>query len=65
MGVDFRTAYLDRTDRVSGNNFLQMQGSLYLSIDLEPRVSVYVQEELGQGAARAFEIYGLGFSGLT
>ena len=61
LGADMRTAYLDRTDQESGNNFLLMQGSVYMSVELEPRVSLYVQEEFGQGAARAFELYGLGF----
>jgi len=61
IGADLRTAYLQRSDRDAGNNFLQMQGSLYLSVELESRVSIYVQEEMGQGAARAFEIYGLAF----
>jgi hypothetical protein len=61
LGADMRTALLDRTDQDTGNNFLLMQGSLYVSFELEPRVSLYVQEEFGQGAARAFELYALGF----
>ena len=32
-----------------------MQGALYLSVELGERASIYVHEELGQGAARAFE----------
>ena len=61
LGADMRAAYLDQTGRDEGNNFLLMQGSVYLSVELDPRVSLYVQEEFGQGAARAFELYGLGF----
>jgi hypothetical protein len=61
IGVDVRTVHLTRDDVDSGNNFLQMQGSLYLNLELEPRVSLYVHEELGSGSARAYELYGLGF----
>lgn len=61
LGLDLRTAYLQRDDRDAGNNFLQMQGALHLAVELEARASIHIQEEMAQGAARAFELYGLAF----
>ncbi|MBZ0268795.1 hypothetical protein K8I85_11605, partial [bacterium] len=61
LGLDLRTAYLQRDDRDAGNNFLPMQGALHLAVELEARASIHVREEMAQGAARAVELYGLAF----
>jgi hypothetical protein len=61
VGADLRTIWLNRDDRDTGNNFRQMQGSIYLTLRLDdPRYSIYVQEELGQ-RNEAFEIWGMGY----
>jgi hypothetical protein len=61
IGADLRTFFMRRNDRNVRTNFVQMQGSVYLSFLLSPRFSAYVHEDLGQGSATTFEIYGLGY----
>lgn len=61
LGLDLRTAYLDLQNQDAGNNFLQMEGALHLSVELSPSASIQLSEEMAQGAARAVEIYGLAF----
>lgn len=38
-----------------------MQGAIYATLQLDPRISAYVHEEFGQGPASAFEIFGMGW----
>ncbi|MFN8177355.1 MAG: hypothetical protein U0167_05475 [bacterium] len=57
LGADLRTFWLGQQKTTSRNNFVQMQGSLYLTLQLDPRLTAYVHEELGQGAS-AYEIFG-------
>lgn len=59
LGADLRTFWLDREDRDDHNNFVQMQGSVYLSLQPDPRLLGYVHEEFGQGAASAPEVFAL------
>lgn len=61
IGADLRTFFLRRDDRNVRTNFVEMQGSVYLSFLLSPRFSAYVHEDLGQGSATTYEIYGLGY----
>lgn len=61
IGADLRVFHLAEEDREAGNNFVTMQGSLYLAFQLDPKFSLYLHEELGQGNALAYEIFGLGY----
>lgn len=61
IGTDFRFFHLNEEQRDSGNNFLTMQGSLYLGFEPDPRFTLYVHEEVGQGSAQAFELFAQGY----
>jgi hypothetical protein len=61
VGADLRTTHLYRDDTNSGNNFLQMQGALYLSFQPDPRFSAYVHTEFGQGNAQAHAIFAMAY----
>ncbi len=61
IGADLRTFHLWDDDREEGGNFLEMQGSVYLAFQPHARWSLYVHEEFGQGAAQAYELYGMGY----
>jgi hypothetical protein len=38
-----------------------MQGSIYATLQLDERFSAYIHEELGQGSASAYEVFGMGW----
>jgi hypothetical protein len=61
IGADLRTFHLWDDDREAGGNFLQMQGAVYLAFEPAPGWSLYLHEEFGQGAAEAYEVYGMGY----
>jgi hypothetical protein len=61
VGADLRTFYLNQEKRDARNNFVQMQGSVYATFQLDARLLAYVHEELGQGPATAYEIFGMGW----
>jgi hypothetical protein len=71
VGADLRTFYFEESDRDAEdpaigkrlNNFVEMQGSVYLSFQLDERFSAYIHQEFGQSRAnvQAYEIYGMGF----
>jgi hypothetical protein len=61
IGADLRTFYLYEEDRPSGNNFINMQGSAYLAFQPDPKYSLYIHEEFGQGAAQAYELFAMGY----
>ena len=61
IGADLRTFWLGQEDRDSHNNFVQMEGALYVTLQLDPRLSAYIHEELGQGSATAYELFGMGW----
>ena len=61
VGADLRTFFLRRDDRSARGNFVEMQGSVYLNFSLSPRFAAYIHEDIGQGSATTFEIYGIGY----
>ena len=61
VGADLRTFYLWEEDRPSGNNFINMQGSAYLAFQPDPKYSLYIHEEFGQGSAQAYELFAMGY----
>ena len=61
LGADLRTFHLWEEDRESGNNFINMQGSAYLAFEPDPKYSLYLHEEVGQGSAEAYELYAMGY----
>lgn len=61
LGADLRTFWLDREDADARNNFVQMQGAVYLSLQPDPRILAYVHQEFGQGPAHAPEAFVLGW----
>ena len=61
IGTDLRTFYLHRDDQDVRNNFLQMQGAVYLSFQPATRFLGYFHQEFGQGPASAYELFALGW----
>jgi hypothetical protein len=61
VGADLRTFHLYEEGRQTGGNFINMQGSVYLAIQPDPRYSLYVHQEFGQGSAQAYELYAMGY----
>lgn len=59
IGADLRTFWLDAEDADARNNFVQMQGAVYLTLQPDPRFLAYVHQEFGQGGAFAPEIFAL------
>ncbi len=61
VGADLRFFHLKEEDQVAGNNFLTMQASVYLAFQPDPRASLYIHQEFGQGSAQAYEVYAMGY----
>lgn len=54
-GCDLRTIYHDSSAEGGAQGFFQMEGNLYLSIDPDPRYSLY----LTRGVSGSYEVFGL------
>jgi hypothetical protein len=66
LGADLRTFFLKSDAAGARENFVEMQASVYLKLQLDPRFSAYVHQEFGAGrfgggSAEAWEIYGMGY----
>lgn len=61
LGADLRTFWLRSTAESGRTGFAEMQGSIYLKLQLDARFSAYVHQELGTGFGPAAEIFGLGW----
>jgi hypothetical protein len=61
IGTDLRAFHLWEDDREAGGNFINMQGAVYLAFQPDPRFSLYIHEEFGQGAAEAYELFAMGY----
>lgn len=61
IGADLRTMWMNNDKAPLGNNFREMQGSVYLSIPMpDPRFNVYVAQDFGQ-IDQAVEVWGMGY----
>jgi hypothetical protein len=61
VGADLRTMWLQRDDRDTGDNFREMQASVYLALSPgDPRYRIYVHQDFGQ-LNEAVEAWGLGW----
>ena len=66
LGADLRTFFLKSDAERGRENFVEMQASVYLKVQLDPRFSAYVHQEFGAGrfgggSAEAWEIFGMGY----
>lgn len=57
LGVDFREVYVGSDVAQQRYNFFQMQGDIYLSVQLDPRVSLYYDRSRND----TYEMFGLGY----
>ena len=57
VGADVRTLYLYSEDKAYRQNFFQMQGTVYVLFEADPRYSIY----LAQGQSQTRELYGMGY----
>jgi len=62
VGADLRTFYLRSTATGAPRNFVEMQGAVYLRLQLDERFSAYVHQDFGpRGVGEAWEMFGLGY----
>lgn len=57
IGADFREVYVGSTVRSGQLNFFQMQSDLYLNLQFDDRVSLYVNKSRSD----TYEVFGLGY----
>ncbi|MGH2570293.1 MAG: hypothetical protein ACRDGR_03660, partial [bacterium] len=62
IGADLRTFFLRSTANGGRENFVEMQGSLYLKLQPDPRFAAYIHQDFGpRGFAEAWEVFGIAY----